>query len=335
MFRVSIVLMISIVAGAAASATPSFSGLGIEVYEPPRPEGVPAEAYRWTPDGSRAVWSARTPYPTATLWTSGAGTQELFPGKFETYATDISHDGRYVAGFSDLGGSGEQGMYRWEDGGGVLRPTYPESWTYAAAATAISGDGSTLVGYLPDFVSAAPGECSSPGCRWEAFEWRVETDELIPLGGFQDPKYYESTAADVTFDGSVIVGRGRTSIGSRAAIWFPDRQIMRVDEVLAALGIDVGGWQLNSAQFVSDDGLTIIGQGLNPSGSPEAWIAVIPEPSTALLVGAGLLAIGARRRVRPTLPTRLAHVSHSRVRPSKRSSSHREDLGAQPLVIRR
>lgn len=45
---------------------------------------------------------------------------------------------------------------------------------------------------------------------------------------------------------------------------------------------------------VSDDGLTIVGWGSNSSGQEEAWYAVIPEPSTGLLLGLGLAALASR-----------------------------------------
>jgi hypothetical protein len=42
--------------------------------------------------------------------------------------------------------------------------------------------------------------------------------------------------------------------------------------------------------------MTITGYGRNPGGVPEAWIAVIPEPSTALLFGFGLAALAVTQR---------------------------------------
>ena len=62
------------------------------------------------------------------------------------------------------------------------------------------------------------------------------------------------------------------------------------------LGLDSDGSDLISAEGISADGLTIVGFGTNPSGDIEAWIAVIPEPSTALLLASGLAALAVGRR---------------------------------------
>ena len=67
--------------------------------------------------------------------------------------------------------------------------------------------------------------------------------------------------------------------------------------LLTTLGLDLTGWQLSFAQGISGDGMAIVGYGTNPSGFREAFIAVIPEPSTALLLAMGLVGLGWRGRV--------------------------------------
>ena len=62
-------------------------------------------------------------------------------------------------------------------------------------------------------------------------------------------------------------------------------------ELPQAYGIDLTGWLLLQATGISDDRSTIVGWGLNPAGNTEAWVAVIPEPSStsiALLAALGL-----------------------------------------------
>ena len=50
------------------------------------------------------------------------------------------------------------------------------------------------------------------------------------------------------------------------------------------------------ARGISDDGLTIVGFGNNPSSQTEGWIAVIPEPATLTLLALGSLTLLRRRR---------------------------------------
>jgi hypothetical protein len=54
---------------------------------------------------------------------------------------------------------------------------------------------------------------------------------------------------------------------------------------------ELNGWTLNHALAISADGTVIVGNGTNPAGSREAWIAVIPEPGTFVLTAIGLALI--------------------------------------------
>jgi len=83
-----------------------------------------------------------------------------------------------------------------------------------------------------------------------------------------------------------------------AFIWDPEIGMRSLGAYLESLGVDLGGWDLWSATGISADGKTIVGYGENPLHQEEAFIAVIPEPATAVLVGFGLagLAVTGRRR---------------------------------------
>ena len=104
---------------------------------------------------------------------------------------------------------------------------------------------------------------------------------------------YRSVAQDVSADGSTIVGY---QIGG-AFIWDSDNGIRFLKDVLEndfALSLD--GWLLVSARGISNDGLTIVGHGINPSGNDEAWIATIPEPCTLSLLALGGMLMRSKRR---------------------------------------
>ena len=63
--------------------------------------------------------------------------------------------------------------------------------------------------------------------------------------------------------------------------------MVSLKETLIGEGLDVTGWTLSHATSVSADGFTIIGNGINPSGQSEGWVAnlspePIPEPLTIL-----------------------------------------------------
>ena len=116
--------------------------------------------------------------------------------------------------------------------------------------------------------------------------------------------YIFSTSAD----GSTVVGNSSSSSGWEPFVWDETNGMRALRQMLIDQGIDMTGWDLTEANGISGDGLTIVGYGTNPSGYTEAWIATIPEPSTALLLGLGLLGIGLQRRGPLTDPSPLSRA---------------------------
>ena len=155
-----------------------------------------------------------------------------------------------------------------------------------------------LLGSLDDSGLAFPWATNSDGSvvvgrsdsdlGTQAFLW-TEADGMIGLGSTGSPGFF-SIALDVSEDGSVVVGES-----DGAFIWTPTGGIQSLQVLLTNLGLDLTGWELSKATGISADGRTIAGHGTNPDGNTEAWIAVIPEPSTALLLGLGLAALSRRR----------------------------------------
>src|SRR5262249_13054388 len=158
---------------------------------------------------------------------------------------------------------------------------------FQSIAFAASLDGSVVVGFGSSFSGIE-------AFRWTAGSGMVGLSDLA--GGLG-----RSTALGVSADGSLVVGQGTNAIGPEAIVWDATNGMRELDQVLAGLGVSTAGWTLYAASGVSADGQTIAGWGRNPSGSTEAWIAVIPEPSTDLLFGVGLVALAATQRRRMAL----------------------------------
>lgn len=209
-------------------------------------------------------------------WTSGGGTEGLGEPP-SAIPLDVSFDGSVAVGLID--GLPEE-VFRWTSEAGVV------GLDFAGSARSISADGSTIVG-----VSHPTDDIN------EAFLWTIETGR-IDLGFLPGPSArLSSNAADVSGDGAIVVGSSETgNFDPEAIIWDESNGMRSLEVVLEGLGVDLGGWDLDFATAISADGKTIVGYGRNPSGGIEAWIAVIPEPGTALLVGLGLSALAMRER---------------------------------------
>ena len=158
-----------------------------------------------------------------------------------------------------------------------------------SVANGISADGLTVVG------------TGSSAFGLEAFRW-TQAGGMIGLGDLAGGAFL-SEAHDVSADGSTVVGFADSASGNEAFVWDTDHGMRALRDVLTDdLGLDLTGWTLDLAQGISDDGLTIVGRGINPSGFPEAWVATVPEPGTLTLLVVGTAAV-ARRRARRTAPS--------------------------------
>jgi probable HAF family extracellular repeat protein len=122
---------------------------------------------------------------------------------------------------------------------------------FSGSIAAISGDGSTVVGWLP------------AGDRREAFRWTAETG-LERLGDLPGGDF-DSIAADVSFDGSVVVGTSDDEDG----IYGGGGASVQAFRWTAATGMTGLGFLLGdswtSATAISDDGSTVVGTGLGPT----------------------------------------------------------------------
>ncbi len=238
-------------------------------------------------DGSVVVGNGATdgdfPETKGYRWTSGNGTQScgsgITGGLYENWgAIAASNDGSVVVG--------NQGYtpraFRWTAGSGPVElfPDLPYS-----TATGVSSDGSII---------AATIATDSPSDRHAT---RLVLGSSAQVLG-ELPGGESSSANGISGNGTIVVGLSGSTDGNRAAMWASSVSPQSITNFLSTAGV-VGhaGWTLTEATAISSDGSTIVGVGLNASGSSESWVATIPAPaSVPLLVAAGVFTM--RRRVR-------------------------------------
>jgi len=203
-------------------------------------------------------------------------------------AFSISDNGRVIAGRGDGGYA-----VIWVDGG---QPRLLGDLSERNVAYDVSSGGEFVVG------SSGP---RSGAFRDEAFVWSESTG-IVTLGDLPGGEHWSAGIA-VAADGRTVVGfskdgsvGGGVYAGFSAVLWTPGLGMRSVKTELESYGIDLTGWYLTGATGVINDGLTIVGRGVNPRGFEEAWIATIPEPSTVglLLTALASLLLGLRGRRR-------------------------------------
>ena len=285
--------------------------------------------YAVSADGSTIVGEGNSPVGREPFrWTQSSGMIGLggLPGQpVNGFARAVSANGDVVVGETRLGSSTT--AFRWTNAGGMVSIGDLPGGSLYSAAYGCTADGNTIVGYsrsangleafrwradtgmiglgdLPGgiFLSSATavtpsgnyivGDSSSvngtAGNRIEAYIWNEQTG-MIGLGDLPGGQF-ESSAFDVSADGTTVVGASAVDDGYQAFIWRPDNGMRNLTDALTTdYGLSLPGWRLTIARSISEDGRTIVGEGVNPDGLTEAWVAHIPEPSSAALLMAGLL----------------------------------------------
>lgn len=145
----------------------------------------------------------------------------------------------------------------------------------------------------------------------QAFRWTDETG-AVGLGWLPNPgdpaQQAESSARDMTDDGSVIVGISRGTEPGRSFIWSEQFGMEDLQDVLVdrfGLGAELDGWSLALPNAISPNGQFIVGSGLNPDGGREGWLVrldrpflAVPEPSGVALLICGCIAVPLAHRRR-------------------------------------
>ncbi len=264
--------------------------VGSNEFAGPGPLGLVRSAFRWTrSEGMTDLGS-------------------LVPGS-AAVANDVSRDGNTIAGTSAspadpnnpfiLPGRSHE-PFVWTEANGMTGlghlpyiPTDIPRAYFDTTGTAISGDGSAVVGTSRMVSLDGPFEL-----RHRAFRW-TEADGMLDLGElpFVNPLLVDYDAVDVSDQGRKVVGNATLGDAPHGVsipfLWTEDAGMKLLDAVLIdefGLLDDLAGWNLGSVAAISDDGLTIVGTGFNPDGEQEAWRVVLEGkvPSNGMFLGTGL-----------------------------------------------
>ena len=221
----------------------------------PGPTGTFSDALAISSDGSTIAGSiGSSGFAEAVIW-KATGFARLTGGG----ATDVSGDGSIVVGPASFT-TGTQ-AFRWTAASGIVRLGDLPGGITESHASAVSADGSVIVGE------------SSSAAGFEAFRWTGATG-MNGLGDLPGGDF-GSAARGVSRDGLVVVGEASSADGLEAFVWDPDRGMRNLRDVLMnEFGLDLTAWRLRSANGVSEDGRTIVGEGFN-GGRFEPWIATL------------------------------------------------------------
>ncbi|RKX28844.1 MAG: hypothetical protein DRP71_16935, partial [Verrucomicrobia bacterium] len=208
----------------------------------------------------------------ATRWVDGGPAEGMgdFPeGFFSSLARDVSADGSVIVGAGSPLGFRQQ-AFRWTEAGGMVGLGYLNPGDRVSSGEAVTSDGSVVVGYSQDRTGL-----------YRAYRWTEETG-MAPLRDPGDEGDTQSLADDVSSDGGVVVGwyEKPDTYEPSGFVWFEQWGFRDLKEVLVegfGLSEELAGWTLESARSVSADGTRIVGQGINPDGQREAFLAVLPS----------------------------------------------------------
>ncbi|WP_428387645.1 PEP-CTERM sorting domain-containing protein [Mucisphaera sp.] len=236
-------------------------------------------------------------------WQQGTGMVglgDLPGGTAFSRAYAASDDGSVIVGYSESSrqnGSGRRNeAFVFTADGGMSGLGDLPGGDENSIALDVSADGGTVVGF-----SSAASRDPFGRDRDAAFIWTSDTG-MRALGDLAGGSEL-SRAYGVSADGSVVVGEVVAAGGGmfEAFIWREGEGMRLLNEYLVDdLGLDLAGWRLGPARGVSDDGLTVAGTGVNPSGQMEGWIArlgePVPTPSTGVWIAMGVWRLLSCRR---------------------------------------
>jgi uncharacterized membrane protein len=214
-------------------------------------------------DGSVVVgWGASDHGLVAVRWVNGAPLElgDLPGGPCHAAAACVSRDGLTIAGT----GTSERGpeVFVWHADTGLVALGDLPGGDFSSEPFGMSPDGRVIVG-------EATSERGIEACCWTANTGLQGLGDL-PGGEFK------SMAFALSADGSVIGGFGSSDAGTEAFVWDQEHGMRPLAGMLRdskVPGLD--GWKLTEVTGISANGAVLAGNGVNPQGQPEGWVAAL------------------------------------------------------------
>lgn len=193
--------------------------------------------------------------------TDHATVTDLGGGGFTAYsrALGASNDGGVIVGYGMNAGNAAE-AFRWTSAGGMAGLGFLSGKT-GSEATDVSGDGAVVVGN--SYTFGAPTDVL-------AFRW-TSAGGMQSLGLLAGAT--QARASAVTADGAVVVGHVTSADSQNTAFrWTQATSMQSVADWLVASGVDTTNWTFDTANDVSDDGNTVVGEA-TVNGNNQAYIA--------------------------------------------------------------
>ncbi|MGQ0555801.1 MAG: hypothetical protein ACT4PN_07665 [Nitrospiraceae bacterium] len=222
-------------------------------------------------------------------WTSSGMVDLGVPasGGTTSRAFGVSNDGTIIVGDADFQRTGSfpgtiRQAFRWTQAGGFQNIDNPAQPTLSLA-TAVSGDGTVVVGQVRDSNSAN-----------RAFRWTTQTQTMQNIGPL--PGYATAAAIGVSDNGKIVVGISNPNFlqyqgpvlgwGQGIAFrWTQAKGIQDLRQILVDDGINMTGITLVSVTGMSRDGQWIQGQATTSQTGPNETVAYIVQVCDADIGG--------------------------------------------------
>lgn len=212
-------------------------------------------------DGSTSVGLSYLPQQCrahAASWDVAAGGPaadlgSMVPGAYSR-ANGISGDAHTIVGWQDDEVGQREGAI-WVDG--VEQWLLTPAGDHVGEIEAANFDATTLVGSGYPF-----------GQQNTAWVW---TSRKGFTGITSDPIHPFNVATGASDDGSVVVGVARTYQGDASGWVYNKGKFTYLIDYLSKKKL-APGWSITSVNYVSADGTTLAGQGINPAGQSEGFI---------------------------------------------------------------